>query len=102
VEIIDNKYITNIKCVSWDKNEEVRDFLQSYKANANRAEVHQPDIIPFDELYECYKSYINAKTMVENKMNLIVSKHYFEKYLRTQLSDFVQFDKFIGSEWLQN
>jgi hypothetical protein len=101
VEIIDNKYITNIKCVLWNKNEEVRDFLQSYKANANKAE-SQPDIIHFDELYKSYKKYINAKTIVENKMNLIVSKHYFEKYILNQLSDFVQFDKFVGSEWLQS
>ena len=99
VEIIDNKYITNIKCLLWNKNDEVRDFLQSYKVNANKTEL-QTDIINFDDLYQSYKKYINAKTIVENKISLIVSKHYFEKYILNQLSDFVQFDKFVSSEWL--
>ena len=31
VEVIDNKYITNIKCSLWSKHDDINEFLNSYK-----------------------------------------------------------------------
>jgi len=98
VEVIDNKYVTNIKCILWSKNEDVTDFLQDFKHN-KKSNIEM-DIISFDDLYQSYKNYINAKILIEQKYNLIVSKQYFEKYLTNYMSDFIKFDKFISSEWL--
>jgi hypothetical protein len=98
VEIIDNKYIYNIKCNLCSKTDDVQEFLQSYK---NITSAPFADIISFDELYQSYKNYINAKSLVEQRPNLIVSKQFFEKSVTNQLSEFVKFDKFVSSEWLE-
>jgi Tfp pilus assembly protein PilE len=58
------------------------------------------DIISFDDLYQSYKNYITARSVVEQKVNLIVSKQFFEKYLTNQLHEFIKFEKFVSSEWL--
>lgn len=105
VEVIDNKYVTNIKCNLWSKNEDVNKFLESYKFNkftnlTNKSLHLNTDIISFDELYQSYKNYINAMSLLENKMNLIVSKQFFEKYITNHLSKFIKFEKFVSSEWL--
>jgi hypothetical protein len=105
VEIIDNKYVTNIKCNLWSKNDDVNKFLESYKFNkftnlTNNSLNQNTDIISFDDLYQSYKNYINALSLLENKINLIVSKQFFEKYIINHLSKFIQFEKFVSSEWL--
>jgi hypothetical protein len=101
VEVIDNKYITNIKCNLWSKNDDVNDFLQDYKFNlVNMGLNPNIDIISFDDLYQSYKNYITAKSLLYQKINLIVSKQFFEKYLTNQLSEFIKFEKFVSSEWL--
>jgi hypothetical protein len=105
VEVIDNKYITNIKCNLWSKNDDVNDFLQDYKFHkftnlVNIGMNPNVDIISFDDLYQSYKNYIIAKSVVDQKINLIVSKQFFEKYLINQLQEFIKFDKFVSSEWL--
>jgi hypothetical protein len=101
VEVIDNKYITNIKCNLWSKNDDVNDFLQDYKYNlVNMGLNPSIDIISFDDLYQSYKNYITAKSVLYQKINLIVSKQFFEKYLTNQLSEFIKFEKFVSSDWL--
>jgi hypothetical protein len=108
VEVIDNKYITNIKCNLWSKSDDINEFFESYKLQKvledNQDKV--VDIISFDDLYESYKTYFNAKKMLcmksngEQKINPIISKQFFEKYITTQLTKYVKFDKFVSSEWL--
>lgn len=98
VEIIDNKYVTNIECNLWSKTDDINDFLQSYKCDLTNTE--QTDIISIDDIYQQYKNYINAKTVVEQKMCLIVSKQYFEKFVTNHLSKYIKFDKFVSLEWV--
>ena len=106
VEIIDNKYITNIRCNLWCKHDDIRHFLDSHKANlinmntSTSKEIET--LISFDDLYHSYKMYFNAKGTVDNKTYPIVSKQFFEKFILTQLSPFVKFEKFVSSEWLEN
>ena len=101
VEVIDNKYITNIKCNLWSKNDDVNEFLQDYKFNLVNIGLNpNVDIISFDDLYKSYKNYITAKSLVDKRVNLIVSKQFFEKYLTNQLQEFIKFEKFVSSEWL--
>ena len=97
VEVIDNKYITNIKCNLWSKQDDINDFLNSLKTNKNIV----LDLISFDDLYQGYKAYFKAKGILEQKSFLIVSKQYFEKYLVHQLQPYIKFEKFVSSEWLQ-
>jgi len=111
VEVIDNKYITNIKCNLWYKHDDIQTFLASYKLNSTNdsftslnTSLKDPNtnLISFDDLYQSYKIYFNAKATVDKKTYLIVSKHFFEKFMLTQLTEYIKFDKFVSSEWLNN
>ena len=89
----------------WSKHDDITIFLDYYKynlANIDLTSLQNPtvDIISFDDLYQLYKNYINAKSIVDQKVNLIVSKQFFEKYITNQLSEFIKFEKFVSSEWL--
>jgi hypothetical protein len=102
VEIIDNKYITNIKCNLWSKHDDIDDFLQSYKFNiVNAGLTSNTELISIDELYQLYKLYFNAKTTLEQKTYPVVSKQFFEKLITNQLTKYIKFDKFVSSEWLE-
>jgi hypothetical protein len=103
VEIIDNKYITNIKCNLWLKPDDINEFLESHKFNMINAGLHpKSDIISFDDLYQTYKMFFKAKGTVDQKNYPIVSKQFFEKYLTSQLTIYIKFDKFVSSEWFQS
>ena len=110
VDVIDNKYITNIRCNLWIKNEDIRSHLETFKAtqkidsqsvqsvinNSNK------ELISFDELYKSYKSYCVAKQIVDKQVNPIVSKQFFEKFLLHELQQYIQFDKFVSSQWIND
>jgi hypothetical protein len=106
VEVIERKYITNIKCNMWSKQDDIKKMLDEYKKaqklklNQNQTQVLE-ELISFDDLYHAYRSYCRATVIVEKTVCLIVSKQFFEKYLLYFLHDYVKFDKFIGIEWLQ-
>jgi len=102
VEIVDNKYITNIKCNLWLKNDDINEFLNYYKQNlVLNNNYSNMEIIAFDDLYQLYKGYFKAKGAVELKNLPIVSKQFFEKYIANYLHQFIQFDKFVSSDWLK-
>jgi hypothetical protein len=96
VEVIDNKYITNIHCNLWSKHDDINEMLAYYKQQVQQPEV---SLISFDDLYQNYKSYIQAKNAVENAFHPIVSKHFFEKFLSQYLVEYIKFDKFVSSDW---
>jgi len=102
VEVHKNKYITNIKCDLWLKHDDVNEFLESYKFSlVNMGLNPNSEIVSLDELYQLYKNYFIAKTKVDQKIYLIVSKQFFEKYVTNKLSDYIKFEKFVSSEWLE-
>jgi hypothetical protein len=118
VEVIDNKYITNIRCNLWIKHENIRTHLDTFKAtqkiinnsntsvinNSNTSVINNSnkELISFDELYKSYKSYCNAKQVVDKQVSPIVSKQFFEKFLIHELHQYIQFDKFVSSQWLND
>jgi len=85
VEIIDNKYITNIKCNLWNKQGDINEFLSLYKFNLLNAGIHPNlELNSFDELYQGYKAYFKAKGVIEQHILPIVSKTYFEQFLNLE------------------
>lgn len=102
VEVIDNKYITNIYCNLWSKQDDINEMLTNYRDLHLCPTAEESNLISFDDLYQSYKSYIQAKTIVDKVFRPIVSKHFFEKYLSNKLTIYIKFDKFVSSEWLQN
>jgi hypothetical protein len=106
VEVIDNKYITNIRCNLWSKQDDINEFLNSHKVNLinllkNENKNKSLELISFDELYKGYKLYFKSKGVLEQKFMPIVSKHFFEKYLTNQLTNYIKFEKFVSSDWLK-
>jgi hypothetical protein len=101
VEVIDKKYVTNIKCNLWDKQSDIKEMLKHYKELHKEHKEIKDNLLSIDELYEAYKDYIHAKCVVEKNANPIVSKQFFEKFVSFYLMDYLKFDKFITSEWLQ-
>jgi len=100
VEILDNKFITNIKCNLWSKQDDINEYLQSYKNNMLKIEIDPDLLVSFDDLYQGYKIYFKAKGLVEQKIFPVVSKNFFEKFITNQLHLFIKFEKFVTSEWL--
>ena len=104
INIKDEKYILNIKCSLWDKCKDIQLSLDNYKeilkTKSNNYENNVNILISFDELYDQYRNYC-INSMYVNKVNsLIVSKHYFEKYVEVFLNEYVQFEKFISYDWI--
>jgi hypothetical protein len=95
IVIVNDKYIYNIECKLWDKQKDIRDFLDFYK-NTNKEMID--DIISFDELYNSYKLFNKQK--YKNKIN--VSKNYFENFINENLNTFITFERFVSIEWLSS
>lgn len=102
VEVIDNKYITNIRCNLWSKHDDINEMLTNYKLQKQNEFVDKLSLISFADLYKNYISYIQAKLVIEKSFHPIVSKHFFEKCLSYYLTEYIKFDKFVSSEWLHS
>ena len=105
VEVIDNKYVTNIRCNLWTKHEDISAHLGIFKAARKislEKEKEEKELISFDELYKSYKSYCQAKHIVDKHVLPIVSKQFFEKYLLHELHNYIKFDRFVSSEWIHD
>ena len=102
VEVIDNKYITNIKCNLWSKQDDIDEFLEHHKNKLIQTNNAEQQLISFDDLYQDYKTYFKSKGILDQKVLPIVSKQFFEKYVTNRLTNFITFDKFVSSIWLQN
>ena len=112
-EIIDNKYVLGIQCTLWDKTIDIDNALELYKENCininknkNKGEISSSLLmssellISIDEIYDKYKNYNQSKNIVNKTRSLVVSKQFFEKYIQYKLEDYVQFDKFVSSKWI--
>jgi hypothetical protein len=84
--MVDNKYILNVKCKLWDKQKQIVILIDSFK------QCPPTYIISIDELYTNYTN--------KNKSQLIVSKQYFEKYIRFNLTEYIVFDSFVDFRYL--
>lgn len=95
VEIIDDKYIKNIKCILWNKENEINDFLNSYKYNSlKNCDMNLNSCISIDKLYDAYKK------QVENK-SFIIGYDYFRKFVYSQLQNYMKNDNLIDSKWFE-
>jgi hypothetical protein len=93
VEIIENKYVLNVKCFVWNKNEEIEKSFVFIKSQIKNN--HMLALISFDDAYNYYYKFCNNQS---NK--LIVSKRYFEKYLYSKISKYIVYEKFIEINWV--
>jgi hypothetical protein len=95
IEIFDKKYILGISCSMWDKNTDIYNALVTLKETYHTKSILEDNhaLIAFDEAYDFY--------FQKNKpiSKYIASKKYFEKYLYSNLSHYIVYEKFISSSW---
>ena len=97
VQIIDNKYISNISSPLRDKQGDITYFLKKKKKPMGDSQ-----LISLDELYQHYQSFMNLNTTISSSMHIRVSKRYFEKYVSHILHTHIHFEKFIDLDWIQS
>jgi hypothetical protein len=93
IEIAEDKYILNITSNLWDKVADINNSLP-YIKNAIKNE-HKLSLVSFDDIYCYYQSYCTV-----NSIKFVVSKRYFEKYLYYKFVDYIVYEKFIKTEWI--
>jgi hypothetical protein len=95
VEIIEDKYVLNIKCSMWNKT---KDIIKSFEFIKNELKQNETiSLISFDDAYNYYFKFCNSKSY-----KFIISKRYFEKYLYNKISEHIVYEKFIETDWLIN
>jgi hypothetical protein len=92
IEIIENKYVLNISCNIWYKNNEIEKSFDYIKEQIRTN--HTLALLSFDDAYNYYYKFCNSQS---NK--LIVNKRYFEKYLYSKISKYIVYEKFIETIW---
>jgi hypothetical protein len=93
IEIVENKYVLNVKCIIWDKNKDIETSFNYIKTQIKNN--HTLALISFDDAYNYYYKYCNNES---NK--LIVSKRYFEKFLYSKIAKYIVYEKFIETAWV--
>ena len=73
IEITEKKYIHGIKCILWDKKQQIDNALENYNSKSS---------ISLLELYKFYCSYSQLQ-----HYKYIVNKQYFEKYIYCVISE---------------
>lgn len=92
IEILEDKYVINVTCILWDKNNDIEECLKNIKPIfKNQTDIN---MISIDDIYQKYCDF--SKTMKKN----IVSKRYFEKYMYFKFQEYIIHEKFIDIFWL--
>lgn len=90
VHVDDNKYISNIKCLTWDKRQDVIDSLDLFKSLRSQSNNRDSDT----SLYEAYENYSCISCD-----KFIVSKEYFEKVAKEHVGILIDVHGVISSKW---
>ena len=105
--IEDDKYLLNIQCKLWNKKQDIIDIIKKYKGNKllhddkssdNSIDNDSDDTIysqeiPINELYQYY---------CKCKNKFIVSKRYFEKFIKEESELYIIENNFIKVDSFQN
>jgi hypothetical protein len=99
VEIIDEKYVKNIKCKLWDKESEINDFLNSYKYKClKNYNFNLNDTVSISKLYDTL--YDEYKNQLVDKI-FIISYDYFKKFIYLKLQNYMKSDNLIDHRWIE-
>jgi hypothetical protein len=92
IDIVEDKYILNVKSKLWDKVADIDKSIPFIKNAIQNG--HNLSLISFDDIYGHYQNYC-----LSNSVKFIVSKRYFEKYLYHNYSNYIVYEKFIQIIW---
>jgi hypothetical protein len=92
IEIIEYKYVLNVSCILWNKNNDIN-FSFAYIKEQIKND-YTLALISFEDAYNYYYKYCNL-----NSYKFIVSKRYFENYLYFKFENHIVYEKFIETQW---
>ena len=91
IKIKDGKYILNVKCTLWSKEDDIKHFILNIKQNISNN-------ITFNSIYKLYCKFSNNK--IPKNKTIIVSKKYFEKYLNNNIPNkYIQNNNIISPDF---
>ena len=90
IDIVDEKYVINIKSNIWDKRAEVINGINDYKIFCKKEPLHT--------VYSLYSAYERYTSQATHKMT--VSKFYFEKVSRNIFGDLIDAYGIISKRWM--
>lgn len=96
IEIIDNKYIVNVKSENWNKIDDMNLIITDAKKHFKKlldSNSSNINVISFNDIYSFYLN--------NNSSKFTINKQYFEKYLCYSLSEYIYIDNIISIEWLE-
>jgi len=100
LHIIDNKYVTNVYAKNWNKNNDIDIILDIYKIKNKNNFIsvyeYKCELIFIDDIYNFYTKYY------EYLDKILISKGYFEKYIKYKLSNFIEYNNFISINWFNS
>ena len=87
LEIVDNKYVLQVRNILWDKDMDIEIALDTLKENTETATRSFPNVTLYDAyLYYCKFHHANLE---DGKKPMLTSKSYFEKYVKHQYDSYL-------------
>lgn len=96
VEIENDKYVQKWKCRLWDKCIDVELAISSFHSTISTECSSPMHMVSIYELYETYCAKKHAEHLP------VVNKHYFEKYVFENMSNYIIEEKFIDIASMQS
>jgi hypothetical protein len=94
VEIVEDKFIFNISCSMWNKNDDIQKSLKLLKDSLQNSSKGKSQI-SFDFAYNYYFKYCNL-----NSLKRIAGKQFFENYLKNTYATNIIHSNFIETKYL--
>ena len=110
--ILDDKYVIGIHCILWNKPMDILNSFHFIKQQIEQIEGKKEEanhyVISLSDAYNYYVKYVNANSNTNTNANsntnanatnqkCIVSKLYFEKYLKMKIPEYIVHEHFIDT-----
>lgn len=104
VTIENQKYIYDIRCKLWDKKEDIQFMMNKIREDLrekhkNITENHT-DYSPIINICRAYKQYCKMATEYYSSHDKIVSKSFFEDYVKEYIEEHIIDENCISSSWI--
>lgn len=101
--ILDEKYVIGICCILWNKPNDILSSLEFIKQQMQSQQ--NLALISLNDAYNYYVKFANLNLNLNlnnhnSTQKFIVSKLYFEKYLKMNIQEHIVHENFIDANWL--
>lgn len=96
LEIVENKFVLQVRNTLWDKDMDIEIALGTLKEKTD-----SPRSFPNVTLYDAYLYYckFHNANLEDGKKTLLTSKSYFEKYVRHQYGSYLNQNNAFTEDW---